>query len=159
METRNTCYAHGDKARAVVALVSPFLLILWGCFVLIQKGYRIFEYFNLVIDGELSWVRQGLGWAALVIWVLRYWPSAYAILTGNPCLINSNGRFIYLGYNKEIPINDITSVNIRNRLFSKTLVFIGNGFVLDSQSILMTREKSRDIVRSVSKLTSSDRLD
>lgn len=79
-----TCYATADTPRAILALLAPVLAVAAGIVILGNQGYAPGDYVRLIETGELSWLRQGAGWLALLVWIARYFPPACFALWLSP---------------------------------------------------------------------------
>ncbi|MGZ8312199.1 MAG: hypothetical protein ACXWUX_09870 [Allosphingosinicella sp.] len=114
-----TCLAQGDVLRALVALVFPFVVVTAVVIILTSKGWAISDYPGLIRAGELTWWRQGLGFAALVAWIVRYFPPAILVLIDGPCVISIQGDHVLLPRARRVRRDDIHSVRIHRNLLRK----------------------------------------
>ncbi|WHO38695.1 hypothetical protein PMI04_019495 [Sphingobium sp. AP49] len=120
MMERN-CYAAADTPRAIMALLFPIAAVLAVIWDLGAKGFSVREYPELLITGHLSWFRQGVGWLALLLWVLRYYPPAWIALWHGRCLVTADQSTFFIAGSPPIDRAQIISVRLRRGLLRKDL--------------------------------------
>lgn len=118
-----TCYATADRPRALLALVLPFVAVGAGIFALVWKGYNVADYATLVSSGQLSWLRQGVAWIALGIWIVRYFPPAWTALRDGPCVISGDRKDLFLPGGHKLSRSSIKRVTIQRGFFRKVAYF------------------------------------
>jgi len=151
MKTNYICHAHGDKARAAVALAFPIGAIALAAWFLMRKGYGPFDYFHLVFSRELSLFRQMVGWIALAFWAARFWPSAWSVFEGESCLIRTDDDRLILGGRSVGSLRDIDDFKLKNGVFSKKVVFLKSDKIIYAQSIMFSREKFQKTSESITR--------
>ena len=135
----------------MLALAVPPAALACVVFVLWSNGYSPIDYFTLLQTGELSWFRQGVGWIACVIWIVRYYPAAWTAVLDGPCLIQGNEAEITLPGNRRLRRSDINAVRLERSLLRKAVHFeTPTGDV--SLPLIFVRPGSDDALRSLASI-------
>ena len=149
--TASRCFAQADTPRAVLALAVPPAALAYVIFMLWSKSYSPLDYFALLQTGELSWFRQGVGWIACIIWIVRYYPAGWSALLDGPCLIHGNDAEITLPGNRRVRRTDIRAVRLERSLLRKAVLFeTPNGDV--SLPLIFVRPSSDDALRGLASI-------
>jgi hypothetical protein len=146
--TAKTCFAEADTPRAVLALAVPPAAIACVVIMLVSKGYGVLDYFALLQSGELSWVRQGIGWIAILFWVARYYPSAWSAVWEGPCLVRGDDAEIILHGERRIRRTEIKAVRLQRGWFRKVAEFETSAGRV-SLPLIFVRRSSDHALRSV----------
>lgn len=149
-DSRHVCVP-ASRFRASVALAFPILVIVYSAHVLREKGYGLGGYIKLLASGELSWIDQGMGWAAMIFWLVRFWPDAIDVVTGDPYIVRSSGSFLCFIKGSAVPIDEIEDVYLRSRIVSKDLMIKDKGGAKYRQSLLFSAERPNKIVLEIKK--------
>jgi hypothetical protein len=121
MTATSTPVATANSARSFLGMISPLIPIILGIGVLAAKGYRPFDYFELIAAGDLSPLRQSLGWLGVIMFI-PVAHRAYRIRRNRGVLAWSDGdRLSFLLSTERIRIADLEDVKVEQGYWSKQL--------------------------------------
>lgn len=118
VEDRATSVIIADKTRAFVAVIFPFALPFGLALGLSTSGYSWTEYPSLLASGQLSWVRQGLGWIAMIALIAIHWPPAITALFA-PSLVSTSEELLIGPTGDALTIATIEGIELRRGFFHR----------------------------------------
>lgn len=145
--------ATASKTMIALTIGAPILLALSVAGLIIFKGYALWEYPYLLMNGNLTWYIHVLGWIGVCVWIKLYWPKSLDAWH-RPILISEDGDYIILR-DWPIPIRKDEIEKVTYKPYStirKIVIHLANGEKIDQAAYLFS-EDGYDVAERLRKLS------
>jgi len=121
MEGSVRVVSEAARSRAASAVVAPILYPVILAIGLSTSGHSLADYPRLIAAGDLSLVRQSVGWLCVVAYAVVYVPPALTALGAKPYIATSKDWLI-LPSGKRVKVDDILEISLKRGFWQRYLM-------------------------------------